>query len=449
MVAIQLISVPLLLHWLGSEAYGLIALQVTFLAIFSIFDFGISPSLARVLAVHSTDVNAKTLQNESLKTLEIINISLNVVMAALFFLLAPFIARYWINASNIPLHTITLCLQLIGIQCALQSVSNFYLAGLSGLQKMVAANSLLVINQTLRTVSGFAVILLIPANITHFFMSQVISSVVGLVISMMFIHRTLGSVDKKHQNGCISKGWQRFSLDRLRECKAYAGHLAITNVLGFFIFQSDKILVSKLVSLESFSYYSILANLGFIMAGAAGLIAKAATPRMTQLVELNSMEPLTTIYLKSSTIIGWLVLTSASMLMLFSGPFLHVYLNMTHVSQEIQLVFILLIVGHAIYSLSCMPYALSLSYGWGQYGVRLTLFGLMISLPMLLVLTFSMGIIGAAIAFAAFALFYCTFSIRLLHQKYLTNQVFTLIGKLAVPFLIALCIALFKIIQGL
>ena len=80
----------ILARLLGPDVYGIIAVALIFVALSNVLiDGGFSNSLIRRKVVSSEDYN----------TVFVINVSIAVFIYGLFFLLAPFIASFYINAQ--------------------------------------------------------------------------------------------------------------------------------------------------------------------------------------------------------------------------------------------------------------------------------------------------------------------------------------------------------------
>lgn len=418
-VILQFALVPFLLKYLGAEAYGLVGIYITLLAALNMLDMGLSPALSRELARLSVLPNSAHLMRSTVTTLESIYFVIALLIMGVFYFCAPIIAKYWLNNNALPLETISACLRLMGFQCALQFLTNYYTNGLIGLQRMARANGVLVLNHTMRAVGGLLVLIVATANVQVYFLSQVLLTLVGLLITAYALYHALpaGIATNELANNKLQKLKLRFSLERFSACKRFAAGMAITSTCVFFIMQTDKIILSKLVSLEQFGYYTVAISIATTIAGAAGVISRSVLPRMTQLVALNEAEALKTLYLKSSSFVAWVVLPIAGLLIVFNQQFLTLYLGNIDRVAYIAPVFTLLMFGYAVHSLMYIPYALTLAHGWTRYGINISIVVIVVMTPITILATLKYGVVGAASAWVVLSLGYLCFSIKYLHQK--------------------------------
>lgn len=448
-VILQFALVPFLLKYLGTEAYGLVGIYMTLLAALNMLDMGLSPALSRELARLSAIPNAHNLMRITVTTLESIYFAIAILIVLAFFFISPWLVHHWLNNNTLPSETVITCLRLIGAQCALQFMTNFYTNGLNGLQHMVRANYVLSLNHTLRAFFGLLVLIQMSANVEFYFLSQLIMTFVGLLLTAHALYKKLPSLNPQANKkiNFEDRIKARFSMERLDACKRFATGMAITSVLTFFIMQTDKIIVSKLVSLEEFGYYTVAVSIAVTIAGAAGLVSKSVLPRMTQLIAINDIETTKSLYLKASSLVAWIILPISGLLIIFKYEFLTLYLGDPKSVEFISPVFALLMTGYAIHSLMYIPYSFSLAHGWTRYGINTSIVAIIIMTPVTIYTTLKYGIYGAAASWTILSIGYLCFSLRYLHSRFykeLAIKVYKIIGLQLIIFVLCIFISFFN-----
>lgn len=447
-VLLQFALVPFLFKYLGTEAYGLVGIYMTLLAALNMLDMGLSPALSRELARLSAIPSTHNLMRITFTTLESIYFVISILIILVFFFASPWLTQYWLNSNNLPSETVIACLRLIGAQCALQFLTNYYTNGLNGLQHMVRANYVLALNHTLRAFFGLIVLIQFSASVELYFLTQLMMTFVGLLLTGYAIYTKLPKsapkIDKNINLKDIIK--LRFSMERLDACKHFATGMALTSMLTFFIMQTDKIILSKLVSLEEFAYYIVAVNIAVTIGGVAAIISRSVLPRMTQLVTNNNTDALKTLYLKSSSLVAWLILPIAGLLIAFQQQFLTLYLGDVEKANHIAPVFSLLIIGYAIHSLNYIPYALSLAYGWTRYGINISIVAFLVMTPITIILTLHFGLLGSASSWVLLSIGYFTLSILYLHKHCLPKTALQWYGANKLPLLLSSLIVIFYLI---
>ncbi len=418
-VLLQFALVPFLLKYLGAEAYGLVGIYTTLLAALSMLDLGLSPTLSRELARLSALENSAHLMRSTVTTLECINLAIAVGIIGVFYFGAPFIAEYWLNNNSLSNETIRVCLQLMGVQCAFQLLTNYYTNGLIGLQYMVRANSVLALNHTLRALVGLFVLIATSLGVKVYFLSQALLTFVGMLITAYALYTALPADDETSAfaYSSLQKLILRFNLERFKAIRSFAAGVAVITFCAFIVMQTDKIILSKLVTLEQFGYYTVAISIAVTIAGAAAIISRSVLPRMNQLVALNETETLKILYLKSSSFAAWLVLPISGLLIVFNQQFLILYLGNADTVIYIAPIFVILMFGYAVHSLMYIPGALSLAYGWTRYSINVLVVAILVMTPITVLATLNYGVMGAACTWVILSIGYLCFSIIYLHWK--------------------------------
>lgn len=436
-VVLQFALVPILLRYLGTEAYGLIGIYATLLALINLLDFGLSPTLTRELARLSANPNSDQQIKNTLSTLETLCIGIALIMILFFVISAPLLSKHWLSNNSLPTETVVNCLRLMGAQAAFQLVTNFYTSGMQGLQRMFRANGILFANHTIRAVLALFVLIQLNQGTEVYFISQLVATVIGLFFTVYGLYSALPKLQKvNHSSSFFLKIICRFNLDSFNACKKYIGALAIISFCSFLITQTDKIILTKIVSLADFGLYSIAASIAITVAGGAGLISRAVLPRMTQLVVLNELETLKVLYFKTLSFVAWLILVVASVLILFHEQILTIYLGNNAQLPVISRVFMLLMFGYALHSLMYIPYTLTLAYDWVRFGITTSIVAFVIMVPLTTICTLKYGILGAATAWVVITVIYLGFCLIFLHRRIFKGCLLKSYQAFAMPLLI-------------
>src|SRR2546426_9000209 len=88
--------IPLYVHLMGVEAYGLVGLLPTLQALFVPLDLGLSTTLNRELAVASADVSSRRAAIHIVRTIEIVYWTAAILFGLAITLGAPYLATHWV-----------------------------------------------------------------------------------------------------------------------------------------------------------------------------------------------------------------------------------------------------------------------------------------------------------------------------------------------------------------
>jgi O-antigen/teichoic acid export membrane protein len=423
---LQFLMLPVTLHYLGPQAYGLVGIYATILAILAVLDLGLSPALGRELARLSVLPNGKILMRSTVTTLEIICIVAAVSVGLIIWFGAPLLAKYWFTKSSLSVDLVTSCLQWMGLQSALQFLTGYYSSGIVGMQRIVLNNGIAAATQTLRNIALLWLLMTNP-QIETYFIFQVAMSFITLIATgyaLYFVlpkNESLENIEFTHHadSGLFQKFIKRYSHERFIACRRFAAGMAATTLSTLALTQLDKVILSKMLSLEEFGYYTIAASIAAMLAKPAALIYGATLPRMTQLVTNGDTASLKSVYFKSSSLVSWMVLPAAGIMAGFSLPILKLYLQNSESANQVAPLVSVLTIGFAFHSCTYIPYGLTLANGWSKFGVYLGLTGTLFLMPFIIIATYYFGSLGAAFVWGLLCFSYLTIFMVLIHKKYL------------------------------
>ncbi len=186
-----LVFVPLYIHFLGIEAYGLIGIFATLLALFGLLDMGLSSTLNREMARLAVQEGKAQEMRDLVRTLEIPYWLVGLLISVIVIVLSPFIAYRWVNAENLSPKTVQTAIMIMGLAVAFQWPMSFYSGGLMGLQRQVLLNGINVVMATFRGLGAVLILWLVSPTVEAFFSWQIVVSVVHIGLIVFFLWRSL------------------------------------------------------------------------------------------------------------------------------------------------------------------------------------------------------------------------------------------------------------------
>jgi O-antigen/teichoic acid export membrane protein len=186
--------------------------------------------------------------------------------------------------------------------------------------------------------------------------------------------------------------------------------------------QVDKLLLSRLVPLESFGYYSVAGLVASGVSFPAMAIYGATFPVFAQLVVTEQWDVLRTSYHRTCQWLSLALFPPSLALALFPREVLEIYVPHSAVASHAAELLRTIAVGHMLSSILVLPLAVQLAYGW----TRLALFKHVIGVPLFvgaLVLWIPRyGALGAALAWVGVNVGFVACEIPLMHQRLLKGE---------------------------
>lgn len=404
--------VPLYMKFLGVEAYGLIGVSATLQAMFSIFDMGISATLTREMARLSVLQDKEQEIRDLTRSLEIVYWCIASLIGIIVIAVAPFIAHQWVKPGQLSLQTIEQAIQIMGFVMALQWPASFYSGGLIGLQKQVQLNVINVVISTSRGLGAVLILCLISPTIQAFFFWQIVISAVSTSSLGFFLWHKLPHVSKKacFQKSLLAGVWR------------FAAGMTGISILATILTQMDKIILSRVLTLEEFGCYTLASVVSLSLYRVIGPVFSAVYPKLTELVALADQDGIKHLYHRGCQFMSVLILPVTIVTAMFSYEILILWTNDSMITEKTYLLVSILICGTALNGLMNIPYALQLAHGWTKLGLFLNTIGVFVLVPMILFLTRYYGVLGGASVWVIINMSYIFIAIPLAHRRLLPHE---------------------------
>lgn len=404
--------VPLYIRYLGMESYGLIGFFSILLAWLSLVNMGMTPTLNREMARFTAGVHTPESIRDLLRSLELPALGLTAVIAVCLWMMAPWLSTAWLQAKELPVDALVASVSTMGVVAALRFLEGIYQGAIVGLQKQVWLSVARASFATMRSLGAIGVLVWVSATIEAYFLWQGVVSLLTVAIYARFVYRNLPA----------SRRRARFSWKALEKVWSFAGGMLLTTVLALLLTQMDKILLSRLLSLEAFGYYA----LGWAVAGALYNLIEPVTqafyPRLTELVARGDKVALVESYHRAAQVITVVAGPVALVLALFPKEILFLWTNDSELAANVAPLLALLALGTFLNGILHIPHALQLAHGWVALGVRVNLVAVGLLIPIILWVAPRYGALGAAWVWFVLNGANVLTSIHFMHRRLLPDQ---------------------------
>ncbi len=424
--------VPLYIKFMGIESYGLIGIFASLLALFSLLDMGLSTTLNRELARLSALPDKTQDMRDLVRTLELPYWGMAVLISFALIGLSGPIAYSWVNTNKLSPDTAKQALMIMGGVVAFRWPISLYSGGLMGLQRQVLLNGINVFEATFRGFGAILVLWLISPTIQAFFVWQMFVGIIHVSLTAFFLWRSLPASNHR----------PHFKKDLLLSIWRFAAGMTGISITVIFLMQTDKIILSKILSLEMFGYYTLATSVGNALYYFIGPIFYALFPRLSQLVSLNDENGLKELYHKGCQFMSVMILPAAMVVSFFSSEILLLWTGNPVVVTNTHNIVSILIIGSALNGLMNLPYGIQLAHGWTKLAFYVNIVAVIILVPMIYFLAKSYGPVGAASAWLILNSGYVLISIQIMHKRLLPNEKWRwYLHDVGVPMLAAITIA--------
>jgi O-antigen/teichoic acid export membrane protein len=418
---LSVILVPVFIRYLGVEAYGLVGFFVTLQSILVVLDFGFSTTLNHAVARQ----RKQGLSAEVLSLADILD-KLFIVLAMLIALVvsigATWLSNHWVRLDELDSESVSIALRLMGVAIALYLPFMLYAGGLVGLGRQTYMNVILSTGATLRF-GGALLVLEVMPSVEAFFAWQAFATAVQTLWCRASFFRTLraGKVRSAPARGV------------LRRYIRFATGVGLTAGLGVVLTQLDKLILSRLLSLEEYGYYMLAWTLASLLFLASSPVVTTFFPRLSARVHQSDAE-LRTLYHSGMQLLVVAVMPVASILLVFSDQLLFIWLSDQQLASNLQGLVSALAMGTLLNTLVQMPHALQLAYGLPQFGMYANMVLVVVVAPAYYLATIQYGTEGAAWVWVTLNAAYAVIGVPLMHRWVLRGELLHwLVRDLLIP----------------
>ncbi len=430
---LSIIFVPIYLHYIGVESYGLIGVFSSIQAFMVLLDFGLSPTLNRELARLSALEDRTQEMHDIKRTLEIPNWICAVFIALFLSALAPLLARFWVHPKDLSVETVTQAFIILGVNIAIQFSVNFYTGGLMGLQKQLLLSLINIFCGTLRSVGAFVVLAFVSPTIQSFLLWQGLVVVLQLVLMIFTLKNSLLN----------APGKGRFQKDLFNKIWRFAAGITGFSISALILTQTDKVILSRMLDLETFGYYILAVTISALTTGiVASSINHAVYPRFSQFVSAGDETALREFYHRGCQIVSVFLFPPTIILALFSYDILLIWIGKEEIAVNTYILLSLVVIGNGLNGLVYLPHSLQLAHGWTKLAFYENVVAIIILIPFVTFGVYKYGALGGAVGWVTLNVFLAFIPIQIMHRRILKGEKMRwYFEDLALPLITAILVA--------
>ncbi|ARV09693.1 hypothetical protein BTO05_08570 [Winogradskyella sp. PC-19] len=400
--------IPLYIYFLGVESYSIISLTLVIVGLLAVLDSGLTATLSREFASSENSPEDKI---KVFNTLETCYFAVAIIIMAIVFVSADFIANEWINLKDISEHKVSYYLKIISVSIGFEFLSKFYIGGMLGLEKQVRANTLLISWGILR--NGAVVILLyFYQSLEVFFVWQTIITTIYVLILRFQILKLIGISKRdffslKIYKSVLKKVW-----------KFASGMLLISLVAGLNS-QMDKLAISNILSIENLGYYTAAVALTYSLVTITTTISAAILPRLTKLYTNNNRKKGALLFYRAYKYVIIIVFSFAFTIAFNSKSILWIWTQNKEIVNNAYHIVSIMSAAMAMLALAIIPFNIAIANGYTKLNNYIGIASLLITIPGYWIFANKYGAIGAASVFCAVQIIITLIYTHIINLKFL------------------------------
>lgn len=407
---VSIIMVPLYIKYMGVEAYGLVGFFAMLQVWFNLLDMGLTATISRESARYNGGAISALEYRRLARALAGLFWLIGLVGAILLFALAEPIAVHWLNANNLSTNETIASMRLIAIVVVLRWISGFYRGVITGAERLVWLGGFNSVAATCRFVLVLPILMFINNSPLMYFAFQLLVGVFELLWLAIKADQLLPEIPADQDI--------RWEWAPIKPVLRFAMTIAVTSSIWVFVTQIDKLVLSKILSLADFGYFSMAVLLASGIMIVSGPISSALMPNMARLQAEERHEELIVLYRQATRLVTMVAVPTTLLLTFFASNVLWVWTGNVEIMSKAAPVLTLYAAGYGFLALGAFPYYLQYAKG----DLKLHLIGnilfIVALIPCVIWATNRYGVTGAGWAWLASNVAYFFFWVPLVHRRF-------------------------------
>jgi O-antigen/teichoic acid export membrane protein len=398
---------PLYIQYMGTEAYGLIGFFAMLQSIFMLLDLGLTPTISRETARYQVKAITEDFFKSLYKALSYFFLLIATSGAVSLYFLAHFFTNHWLKTNHLPHSEVLMSLQIMGCCIAIRWLSGLYRGIIMGSEKITWLSYFNILFASFKFLLVFLVMYQFGFTPMVFFTHQLVISVLELLVLAYKAKKLLH----------FSNQANHFSLKPLKSVLKFSISIAITSAIWVLVTQTDKLILSGILPLSEYAYYTLAVLLASGLIIISTPISTVIMPRMASLHAQNKTNEMLKSYKAATQLISILVGSASITIIFMAKPILLAWTGNQLIADKSTVILQLYALGNVFLAWGAFPYYLQYAKGNLRYHVIGNILTVVILIPCIILAARQFGGIGAGVIwFLLNALFFILW-VPYVHQK--------------------------------
>lgn len=416
---LSLLIIPVQVRVLGVEAYGLVAFMASVQILASIFDLGLSPTITREVARDGTQ--GLVWSRQLIRSLSAVYWPIGFAIGAALFVSADWTAAHWLHLGRIPVSTGATAIKLAAVALALRWPVSFCSGAIAGRQRFDVLNALKAGVATV-TLLGGILIILIARDLLVYMAWMAVAAAAEVTGYMILTRRVVpGLALRPALSARVWTIWR------------YATGMNAINILAMVFTQSDRVVISRLLSIQILGYYALAYNILYGLSLIQNFVTSALFPAFVSSHAEAHDDLFRDRYQKASQMLLYAYNAPIWLLVFFGGDVLTLLTSSSIAGQAFPILWVLAL-GFLLNAAVALGYTACIATGNTGLPIRVYLPAAIGYVPMLVLLTLSWGAVGAATAWLLLNVYSLIALLPSVHKNIVKVSTRAWLASSALPF---------------
>lgn len=400
---------PVYIDKMGAEAYGLVGFFAMLQVIFNLLDFGLTPTVSRETARFSSGCLPPLNYAKILRAFELLFVFIALAGGLLIVILSKQISIAWLDPDSLSSADVQFSVMIMGVIVSLRWLGGLFRGVISGVENLVWLAAFNAGMGTLRFVGVIPVMILYGFDTNVFFFYQLLVA----MFEILLLLRKKMSIAPLARDLAEPVG---YSLAPLRPVLGFSMTIAVTAMIWVLVTQLDKLILSNLLPLSEYGYYSFAVMAASVVLLISGPVGTALMPRLARLHAEARQVEIDRLYAVMVQVVVLVTGSVALMLAFHADTVVRFWSGSNELAAKVAPILQLYAVGNLLLAISSFPYYMQ--YAQGRLKLHLIghLLMLFLLVPSMIWATTGYGVYGAACVWLAFNAIYFLVWVPVVHH---------------------------------
>lgn len=376
----------------------------------NLLDMGLSATLGRQVAYARGQINGFINFKNLLRSFELIFVIVTLCIAIGTHYASSWLAESWIKSIALNPKDISYCITIMGLIIGLRIFSTIYRSGINGFEDQIWANKTNIFVNTIKYIGSLLIIVFASNDIRHFFEYQfAVGALEAILLAGRFYHNLPSTT--------LPITWLKIDWSDFQKILPFTLSITYTSALLIAVTQFDKLLLSGILTLEDFGYFSLITLISGSIINLSTPIFVAFLPRLTLLISKKNLKEMTGAYINMTQLITWITFSSAITIINYSEEILYSLTGEGKAYTWGKEILFWYALGSNIFTLGTFQYYLQNAFGTLRLYVIGSTISLAFQVPLIYYITTKYGALEAGKLWCAYSLIWFLGWTALVHKS--------------------------------
>lgn len=408
--AVGILILPLYIKYMGAEAYGLVGFFTMLQSWFALLDLGLTPTISRETARYHGGAMSALAYRQLFRSLSLIFAGVAFVGGGSLWLLSELVATRWLQVAELGLDEVVFAVQIMSISVALRWMGGLFRGVITGSERLVWLSGFNSLIATFRFIGVFLSMWLYGFTPVVFFLHQLVVALIEIIGLLMMSRSLLPAPSGENRE----IDWSfRPVLPLLR----FALTIAFTSSVWVAVTQIDKLMLSGILPLEEYGYFSLAVLVASGIMVISGPISSAVMPRMAKLHAEGEFAQMIKVYRNATQLVCVIGGSVAITLAICAEPFLLAWTGDAKLAANAAPVMRLYAIGNGFLIVAAFSYYLQYAKGRLRYHLIGSAGMVFVLLPSIAFAATNYGGVGAGYVWFGVNALFLFFWVAYIHHK--------------------------------